>query len=74
MDDTSSLNQFLHEMNAYGEAEPVLAHVPARGPAIALPPIGQVLEIAGSGSQVSMSVAALAALLESSDPSLAMSG
>ncbi|HUE79943.1 MAG TPA: DUF87 domain-containing protein [Sphingomicrobium sp.] len=42
--------------------------------ATALPPIGHVVEIAGSGSQIRLDAAALGALASHSDPSVAMSG
>ena len=76
MDDSSSLKQFLDEMTSYGDAEAVASKADApRAPTEhqqAL--IGRVIEIAGSGSQVSMDVAALELLASHSDLSLAMSG
>ena len=73
MDDNSSLKQFLDELSSYGDGEPGSGHVPMvpTGP---LPVIGQVVEIAGSGSQVSMDTAPLVALASHPDQSLAMSG
>ncbi|MCA1653406.1 MAG: ATP-binding protein [Sphingomicrobium sp.] len=73
MDDNSSLKQFLDEMSSYGDAEPTVSSVSV-APSASQGAIGQVLEIAGSGSQVTMSVEALAALASNPDPSLAMSG
>ena len=73
MEDASSLKQLLDEMNSYGEGEASASRSPlARQSAHGS--IGRVLEIAGSGSQVSMKVEAMTALAEHDDPSLAMSG
>ncbi|HEU5286289.1 MAG TPA: DUF87 domain-containing protein [Sphingomicrobium sp.] len=46
----------------------------AAASASALPPIGHVVEIAGSGSQIRLDAAALAALEPHPDPSVSMSG
>jgi len=73
MDDTPSLKQFLDEMTSYGEEEPAQVTVPQIS-SEPQPPIGQVIEIAGSGSQIRMAASALAALSTHPDPSLAMSG
>jgi hypothetical protein len=73
MDDTPSLKQFLDEMSSYGEGEAPHVIVPQVSNA-PQPAIGQVVEIAGSGSQIRMTAAALAALSTNPDPSLAMSG
>ena len=73
MDDSSSLKQFLDEMTSYGDTEPTTSKV-LPPPSAPQPSIGKVIEIAGSGSQVSMDVAALAVLADHGDPSLAMSG
>ncbi|MEO7787355.1 MAG: ATP-binding protein, partial [Sphingomicrobium sp.] len=73
MDDTPSLKQFLDEMTAYGDGEAAPAPA-ARYSNEPQPSIGVVTEIAGSGSQIRMTTAALAALSTNPDPSLAMSG
>jgi len=70
MTDQPSLRQFLDEMSSYTDAE-AGASALARA---AAPPIGQVLEIAGSGSRVVMDGARLLELQGHSDPSIAMSG
>ena len=69
MTDQPSLKQFLDEMSSYSDAE-------AGGPAAraAAPPIGQVIEIAGSGSRVIMDGARLVEMQGHPDPSIAMSG
>ena len=64
MDDSSSLKQFLDEMTSYGDSETaVSSRSEPRAPVAQQPLIGKVVEIAGSGSQVSMDVAALELLL-----------
>lgn len=63
-----SLKQFLDELNNYSDRE--ASNVPGSQ----VPPIGQVLEIAGSGSRVIMDAALLAELQSHDDPSIAMSG
>jgi hypothetical protein len=72
MDDQPNLQQFLSEVSSFSadEATPVR---PASGPS-AIPPIGQVVDIAGSGSQVRLDAATLNSLSNHSDPSVAMSG
>src|SRR4030095_9462669 len=70
MTDQPSLKQFLDEMSSYTDSEGG-ASAASRS---ACPPIGQVMEIAGSGSRVVMDAARLVELLEHSDPSIAMSG
>jgi len=72
MDDQPNLQQFLSEVSSFSaeEAAPVR---PASGPT-AVPPIGQVVDIAGSGSQVRLDAATLNSLSNHSDPSVAMSG
>ena len=72
MDEQSNLRNFVEEITSFGEEGPV----PEKrvSPAINLPPIGTVAEIAGSGSRIQMDGAALAALSSHADPSVAMSG
>src|SRR3982751_585672 len=73
MDDQPNLSQFLDELSSF--SEDAAAPAPAKGtPGEKMSPIGQVVEIAGSGSQIRMDAAALAALQSHTDPSIAMSG
>ncbi len=70
MTDQPSLSQFLDEMSSYTDGEAGTNSVSRD----ACPPIGQVLEIAGSGSRVVMDATRLGELMTHSDPSIAMSG
>ena len=72
MTDQPSLKQFLDEMSSYTDKDAPHSSVP--GAASAIPPIGQVLEIAGSGSRVVMDSGLMMELQGSADPSIAMSG
>src|SRR3982750_2485766 len=72
MNDQPNLRQFLDEVNSFGEADQA-ATAPV-GASKMLPPIGKVLEIAGSGSAICMDAKHLTALQSHSDPSVAMSG
>jgi hypothetical protein len=72
MTDQPSLRQFLDEMSSYTDSESGAGAGSASRDAC--PPIGQVVEIAGSGSRVVMDAARLMELLNHSDPSIAMSG
>jgi hypothetical protein len=72
MNDQPNLRQFLDEMNSFSEDAP--ASPEAKAKAEALPPIGKVLEIAGSGSQICMDSKQLAAFQSHKDPSVGMSG
>jgi hypothetical protein len=69
MTEQPSLKQFLDELSSYSETDgsPSAAQADA-------PPIGRVLEIAGSGSRIWMDFGRLQSLLTHSDPSIAMSG
>ena len=72
MDEQPNLREFLNEVSNFTEeAEP--APVKSATPSD-LGAIGDVVEIAGSGSQIRMNAAALSALQSHSDPSVAMSG
>jgi hypothetical protein len=71
MDEQPNLREFLDEFSTFTEEAPV---VPVSSPAVRLEKIGQVVEIAGSGSQVALDTASILALQSHSDPSLAMSG
>ncbi|MCF2514829.1 DUF87 domain-containing protein [Sphingomonas sp. G124] len=72
MNDQPSLRHFLDEMSNYTESEGGAGASSASRDAC--PPIGQVLEIAGSGSRVVMDAARLLELQAHGDPSIAMSG
>ena len=71
MTEQVSLKQFLDELSTYAE-DSTAGHVPHIREA--LPPIGMVMEIAGSGSQIKMDPERLNGLMSHSDPSVAMSG
>jgi uncharacterized protein len=71
MDDRPNLSEFLNEVSSFQEEN--TAPKPA-SPAQALNPVGEVTEIAGSGSQIRMEAAVLNALASHSDMSVAMSG
>ena len=73
MTDQPNLKQFLDEMGSFSDEDGAAARRQACRKS-ALPPIGHVVEIAGSGSQVRLDPAALEALASHSDPSVAMSG
>jgi hypothetical protein len=72
MDEQSNLRNFVEEITSFGEE----GAAPRKqvSPVADLPPIGIVLEIAGSGSRIRMDAAALSALSTHADPSVAMSG
>jgi hypothetical protein len=71
MDDQPNLRDFLNEVNSFADevATASVSPAPARTGVI-----GEVIEIAGSGSQIRMDRAAVTALLSHSDPAVAMSG
>ena len=71
MTDQPSLKQFLDELSNYSDSDE--AGSSASGQA-SVPPIGRVLEIAGSGSRIWMDFERLQMLLTHADPSVAMSG
>jgi hypothetical protein len=72
MDDQPNLREFLNEVSSFTEET---AAAPAKAPtAAAAGVVGSVMEIAGSGSQIRVDGAALAALQDHGDPSVAMSG
>ncbi|RST29711.1 DUF87 domain-containing protein [Sphingomonas ginkgonis] len=73
MTDEVSLKQFLDELNNYSEEESN-AGGPVSSSAEDLGTLGRVLEIAGSGSQITLDPARLHALQSHRDPSVAMSG
>ncbi|MFL6761568.1 MAG: ATP-binding protein [Sphingomicrobium sp.] len=72
MNEQPNLREFLNEVSSFQEEEaPVAA---PRAPAPALAAMGKVVEIAGSGSQIVLDAATVAALQSHKDPSVAMSG
>ena len=71
MTDQPNLKQFLDEMGSFSDEAGAAGKAAAPS---ALPPIGHVVEIAGSGSQVRLDAAVLAALEPHPDPSVSMSG
>jgi uncharacterized protein len=70
MTDQPSLRQFLDELSTYSDTDDAAS---AAGKA-SVPPIGRVLEIAGSGSKIWMDFERLQMLLGHADPSVSMSG
>jgi hypothetical protein len=72
MDDQPNLQQFLSEVSSFTGEEAAPARPVAAAPSV--PTIGQVVDIAGSGSQVRLDPAALNSLSGHPDPSVGMSG
>jgi hypothetical protein len=71
MDEQPNLRQFIDEMSSFDEDAAPKA---AKGSAPDLPSIGEVVEIAGSGSRIQMKTEVLVKLQSHSDPAVAMSG
>ena len=71
MTDQPSLKQFLDELSSYSDADEAGSATAGQA---SVPPIGRVLEIAGSGSRIWMDFERLQMLLTHADPSVAMSG
>ena len=71
MDDQPNLREFAEELNSFSD-EP--APKPAEKQGESLPPVGKVVDIAGSGSRIRMDGAMLASLQSHADPAVAMSG
>lgn len=71
MDEQPNLREFLNEVSSFSEES---AAAPPAGGAQQVSAIGDVVEIAGSGSQIRMNAPTLAALQSDKDPSVAMSG
>ena len=71
MDERPNLHEFLNEVSSFTEEAPPS---PAAVASTSLAPIGQVVEIAGSGSQIRLDAAVLAGIQTHRDPSVAMSG
>src|SRR3954451_14090822 len=74
MDEQPNLREFLNEVSSFSEDTTAAPTTAAAAGAAKLAAIGEVFEIAGSGSQIRMDGAALAALQSHKDPSVAMSG
>jgi uncharacterized protein len=72
MDDRPNLREFLNEVSSFSEDE--AAPAPGKSASSPLSPVGEVVEIAGSGSQIRMDATALTALQSHPDQSVAMSG
>ncbi|MGH6659149.1 MAG: ATP-binding protein, partial [Sphingomicrobium sp.] len=70
MDEQPNLREFINEVSSFTDDETQ----PKAKKDTSLPVIGQVIEIAGSGSRVRMEAATLASLQAFPDPSVAMSG
>src|SRR5690348_1217547 len=72
MDEQSNLQNFVNEISSFSDE----GGAPAKSfaPAANLASIGDVVEIAGSGSRIRMDAAALNANQSHADPSVAMSG
>jgi hypothetical protein len=71
MDEQPNLREFLNEVSSFSEEA---APAPAKSTPAQLGGIGEVVEIAGSGSQIRLNAAAVSALQSHADPSVAMSG
>lgn len=71
MDEQPNLREFIDEVSSFDE-EP--AAKPVREAAPALPSVGEVIEIAGSGSKIRMKADALNKLQAHQDPAVATSG
>ena len=73
MDDQPNLREFINEVSSFtDEGAPAAAGAKVASPTLA--PIGTVVEIAGSGSQIRLDAATVAGLQSHKDPSVAMSG
>ncbi|HWI76822.1 MAG TPA: DUF87 domain-containing protein [Sphingomicrobium sp.] len=71
MDEQPNLRQFIDEMSSFDEEAAPKA---ARESAPDLPSVGEVIEIAGSGSRIQMKAEVLNKLQSHADPAVAMSG
>jgi hypothetical protein len=72
MDEHPNLRHFVDGITSFSEESDQTRPAPTSG--AALPAIGKVVEIAGSGSQIRMDAATLKTLQSHCDPSVAMSG
>ncbi len=71
MDDQPNLRQFIDEVSSFDDDS---APAPVRAAAPVLEAVGEVVEIAGSGSRIRMDAAKVMALQSNKDRALAMSG
>jgi hypothetical protein len=71
MDEQPNLHKFINEVSNFTDETTA---TPAKGKSAAPAAIGEVVEIAGSGSQIRMDPGVLIALQSHADPSIAMSG
>src|SRR5215210_5062168 len=71
MDEQPNLREFINEVSNFTDEAPA---APAKSKGPNLGPIGHVVEIAGSGSQIHLDAAALSTLHAHKDPSVASSG
>jgi hypothetical protein len=71
MDEQPNLRQFVDEMSSFDEEA---AAKPAAPAGAELPSVGEVVEIAGSGSKIRMKGSVLATLQTHADPAVATSG
>ena len=74
MDEQPNLQQFADHLSSFSDDEQAQGTAVPVTPSAPLAAIGEVLDIAGSGSQIKMDVAALHALAEHRDPSVSMAG
>jgi hypothetical protein len=74
MDEQPDLREFLNQVSSFSEEEGGTPAAPVKASGPALSAIGQVVEIAGSGSQIRLDAAAVTALQSHKDASVAMSG
>ena len=74
MDERPNLHEFLNQVSSFQDEEAGTPAAPAKAVGPAPGPIGQVVEIAGSGSQIRLDAATVTAMQSHKDPSVAMSG
>jgi len=74
MDERPNLHEFLNQVSSFQDEEAGTAAAPAKAADPAPGAIGQVVEIAGSGSQIRLDAATVTAMQSHKDPSVAMSG
>jgi hypothetical protein len=72
MDEQPNLHEFLNEVSSFTAEDAAAA--PTKASTATSSAIGEVVEIAGSGSQIRMSASVIAGLQSHKDPSVAMSG
>jgi hypothetical protein len=74
MDERPNLHEFLNQVSSFQDEEAGTPAAPTKAVGPAPGPIGQVVEIAGSGSQIRLDAATVTAMQSHKDPSVAMSG